>query len=344
MISQPPEHANTAYWLGIDVAKDTFQAALACAGQKWPATPLRELPVNQFSRTAEGVTALLDWLEPLLQSDGPIGVVMESTGKYSVELAVWLCEEDSRLQPAIVNAHQTSAYIKSMNIRAKTDTLEARALAFYGVEREPAPYQPQRPEQRHLRDLVRHRNHLVQQNLALTNRQSEGADTSFVTKAQKRIAAFFQRELKKVEDEMRVLVKSDPELARDVALLTSIYGVAFLTATTILAELGDLRRFERARQLTAFAGLNPRLVQSGSSINRPAHLSKKGNGTVRKALYMAALTAIKDKGQMQRTYETLIAKGKPKMVALAAVMRRLLVLMRAILINQTPYNPLWITS
>lgn len=347
MIAHSTQSVPAIDWVGIDVAKRTFTAALARAGQKWPLTALRELPVKQFTRSRDGVDALAAWLNTLVEPKPEgiaIGIVMESTGNYSMELAVWIYERQPHFRPAIVNAQQTHAYINSMNVRGKTDAIEARALAFYGIEREPAAYEPLRPEQRCLRDLARHRAHLVQQNLAIANRKEEGAESKFVRQAQKRLVQVFEREIAKAEEQMREIVKNDTRLKRDIGLLCTIYGVAFLTAATVLAELGDLRRFERARQLSAFAGLNPRQAQSGSSLNKPAHLSKRGNSRVRKALYMAALTAIHDKGPMQRTYENLCAQGRPKMVALGAVMRKLLVLMRAILISEQPYSRMWINQ
>lgn len=347
MIQPSTPQQKIEHWVGADVAKATFTAALVQPGQKWPATPLRDLPTRTFARTPAGLENLLAWLEKSCGEDAgalAFGVVMESTGKYSVELAAWMLENHERLQPAIVNPQQTHAYIKSMNLRSKTDALEARALAFYGVERTPAPYEPLRPEQRQLRELVRHRKHLVDQGLALSNRKGEGSESKFVQQAQKRLVGHFERETKKTEAAMRTLVAKHPEIAKDIELLSSIYGVAFLTAATILAELGDLRRFERGRQLSAFVGLSPHQTQSGSSINKPGRLSKKGNSPARKALYMAALTAIHDKGHMQATYLRLVAEGKPKMVAIGAVMRKLLLVMRAILISGESYDPLWKTS
>jgi transposase len=346
MVTQSTDQENIVHWVGIDVAKATFQASFARPGQKWPATALRDLPTARFSRTLEGLDALMAWLGEKILAHTPeasIRVVMENTGKYSTELASWMDRLYPELGPAIVHAQQTHAYIKSMNLRSKTDAIEARALAFYGVEREPVPYVPLTPEQEQLRELVRHRDHLVSLNVAQGNRKEEGTTSSFVERSQQRMANAFQREIKKTEERIKKLTHKNSAMQKDIQLLTTIYGAGYLTAVTVLSEVGDLRRFTRARQLCAFAGLTPRHTQSGSSINKPAHLCKKGNARVRKALYMAALTAIRDKGTMQETYEQLIAKGKPKMVALGAVMRKLLTLMRALLISGKAYDPMWKT-
>ena len=114
-----------------------------------------------------------------------------------------------------------------------------------------------------------------------------------------------------------------------------------MTAVTVRTELGDLRRFERARQLTAFAGMSPRIVESGTSIAGKPHLCKQGNRRVRHALYMAAMTAIRGQNDLQRCYQRLVAKGKSHMSALGAIMRKMLCLLRALLISGKPYQPVY---
>lgn len=347
MITQAPLQAQPRHWAGVDVSKRTFHAALARDGQRWGVTELCRLPRKEFVRSPEGVAAFVKWIAMLLEV--PVGhldtrVVMETTGKYSTELAAWMNACKCGLAPAIVHARQTNAFIKSMNVRGKTDSLEARALAFYGAERSPTAYEALPEAQRQLRELVRHRAQLVELKLALENRKGEGSENPIVRRSQQKVHRSLEREIKLIEEEMRAQVNQAAPVRQDVQLLCSIYGVAQQTASVILAELGDLRRFDRARQLTAYAGLSPSQIQSGSSLNKPAHLCKQGNSRVRKALYMAALTAIQDRGPMQAIYMHACANGKPKMVALGAVMRRLLVLMRAMLISGKPYDRLWKTK
>lgn len=112
--------------------------------------------------------------------------------------------------------------------------------------------------------------------------------------------------------------------------LTSIIGLGDKTAWSILAYIGDISLFENAKQISSYAGLNPRIEQSGSSINR-TRLSKMGNARLRKSLYMPALVAVRFNPIMIAFYTKLLAKGKPKKVALVAVMRKLLVLAYGVL-------------
>lgn len=337
------DNSKNTHWVGADVSKATFDVGLVGCGQHYPDTPLREIPTNSFERSPEGVEAFLDWLDAQDVEEEKVRVVMEATGNYSIQLAVWMLSARPSLAPAIVNPHHTAAFIKSMGVRNKTDSLEARALGFYGVERHPAAYEAPSPEHAELRALSRYRNQLVRQRTMMKNQMQEPCACAFVKKNQKKRLRLISDDIDRVEKEMKALVEQDEGLKRNVTLLTSIYGVAFINATTVLAELGDLRRFHLARKLTAFAGLSPRHHNSGSSVHGRSRMCKQGNPRVRQCLYLSALSAIRGNTEFRRIYNKLIAHGKTKMTALGAIMRKLLTVMRAILISGHPYQPLWIT-
>lgn len=333
------------HWVGIDVSKKTFDAAVARPGWHYPQTPLRELPAASFERTPEGAGRFVAWLDGQARhgEDGSAPqarVVMESTGAFSVELAAWLVLLRGGLRPAIVNPRHTANYLKSMGARGKTDRLDARALAFYGVERRPAPYEPPTPARAELRELSRLRDDLVAERTAWLNRKGDGAGR--VSKAASRLVERREnqlgRDIGRIEREMKALIKRDADLGRDYGLLVSIPGVAMVTACVVLAELGDLRRFDRARQLSAFAGLDVWHNTSGSSVQGRPHMGKAGNGRVRQALYMASMVAVRKEGPMREQYEGRKLQGKPPKVALGAQMRKMLVLMRALLISGKPYD------
>lgn len=335
------------HWVGVDVAKKTFDAALVRDGQKWSFTPLSSVPVRSFSRTREGVGEFLSWLDSLMTGDeAPVvaRAVMEATGRYSIELAVWMAELRPALAPAIEPPQQTAAFMKSLGLRGKTDRMEARALGFYGMERQPGACQPAGKEESLLRDLVRYRDFLVEQRVAEQNRAQEMKHCSLVTKMAGKRLILIDNDIKKVEAEMRKVCESAPGLKKDIEHLSTIYGVGFIVAAIIRSELGDLRRFGKAKQLTAYAGLNPSVRQSGTSVNGRAHMDKRGNPRVRKALYLSAMVAVRGKNELQQYYVKLRDEGKSAMSALGAVMRKLLVLMRAILISGKPYDPLWKTQ
>lgn len=335
----------SVHWVGADVAKATFDAALVRHGQKFPATPLASIPVRTFPRTQAGVGEFLQWLDS--QHEGSTAsvtrVVMEATGGYSVQLAAWMGQQRPSLAPAVAPPRQTAAFIKSLGLRNKTDRLEARALGFYGMERQPAPYQALSSEEASLRELSRYRDFLVRQRVAEGNRVKEMSSCPLASRTIHRRLTQMDRDIQKLEAEMRKRIDRLPELKKDIELLCTIYGVGFITAVTIRTELGDLRRFHKARQLSAYAGLNPSLRQSGTSVDGRPHMNKHGNPHVRQALYLSAMVAIRGNNDLQRTYLKLREQGKSAMSAIGAVMRKLLVLMRAILISGNKFDPLWKT-
>ena len=333
-------------WLGIDVAKETFDAALYQPTDTGRERPMREIPVRHFDRTPEGVQQCIQWLDRLMQraEDGDVGpaagvrAVMEATGKYSMELAVWLLDERPSLGPAIINPHQAAAFTASLGLRNSTDQTACRSLARYGAERRPAPYDPPTGERAELRDLSRLRETLVEARVAEANRAAEGSCSKEVRRIQGRRLRSLDTDIRRVEEAMRKLLKKGPDLERDIAALQTIYGVGFITAVVVVAELGDLRRFERGRQLSAFAGLSPRNITSGTSVHKRPRMSKKGSVHVRKALYMPAMTAIRGDSDIAQMYKHMIDTNNRPMQAIGAVMRKLLLVMRAVLISGQPYQ------
>lgn len=328
------------HWVGVDVSKATFDAGLVRDAQRYPHTPLGAVPARQFARTAAGARALVEWLDGLVESAADVRVCMEATGAYSTELAQWLLAERPSLAPAIINPAHSAAFIKSLGLRNKTDKIDARALGFYGMERRPAPYEPPTRAMAELRALSRYRTRLVQAKVAESNRAGEPVVSRKVAALQRRRIRQLDRDIGNMDKQINALIQKTPELERDFEALTAIYGVGAVTAVIVLSEMGDLRRFGRARQLTAFAGISPRIRESGTSVMGKAHLCKQGNGRVRQALYLAAMTTIRGNNDLQRTYQRLLDNGKTHMAALGAVMRKLLCLMRAILVSGKPYQPL----
>lgn len=343
---QNPFHPAT-HWVGVDVSKKTFDAALVRHGQKWPATPLAEIPVRTFARTVQGVSDFQPWLDALVGApnrSAEVRVVMEATGRYSTELAAWMVDQCPALAPAIAPPHQTAAFIASLGLRNKTDKLEARALGFYGMERQPPPYEPMTGPQSQLRELARYRDFLVRERVAADNRADETRGCKRVQHMERKRLGLLDRDIERIEIEMYKYSSISIDIAHDINMMCTIYGVGFITAATVRAELGDLRRFHKARQLTAYAGLNPSLRQSGSSVNGRPRMNKKGNPRVRQCLYLAAMVAIRGQNDLQRTYLRLREEGKSAMAALGAVMRKMLILMRAILISGKPFDPMWKTQ
>jgi len=324
-------------WLGIDVGKSGFDVAAHPAWRPG-AVALSSLPQATFPRSREGVTRMLAWLDKL-NPEGQVRAVMEATGRYSMELAGWLLAERPALAPAIADPKAVAHFIRSLRLRNKTDRTDAAALARFGAERSPADWQPPTQEYARLRTISRERTFIVASLVAARNRLGEIGDDAVVLKVQRRIVADLERALASIEKAMHQHVEACPDLFAAVRRLDTIPGVAFITAATILGELGDLTRFRRSRSLSAFAGVSPRRFESGDSVRGRTRMCKQGGPRARQALYLASLAAIRtpDNG-LASFYAELVGKGKPKMAAVGAVMRKMLVLMRALLISQTDYG------
>ncbi len=334
------------HWVGIDVSKPFFDAALLSWPDQETGIAVREFPAARFRRSKAGTEEFVTWLEGLLGEESEAletRVVMEATGKYSSALAVWLLECRRPLAAAIVNPQPVAKFIQSLALRNTTDELSARGLALYGAQRRPAPYEPLSKEEADLLELTRYRHFLVGQRTAMSNHDGEGAHSKVVLKVQARRRRQTQKDIATVEEQMKLQVAKTEGLKEDIALLETIYGVGFITAVTVRVELGDLRRFERARELSAFAGTSPREFVSGTSVRKRTRMSKTGNSRVRAVLYMASCAAIVHPNPWQDEYLRFRGNGQEPMAALGVLMRKMLVLMRAILISGQPYDPLYKT-
>lgn len=332
---------HSASWVGLDVAKQTFEAAVHPPWRPGEDVPLSSLSHHSFPRSCEGVDQLAAWLDGQAL-EGEVRAVMEATGKYSVELAEWLSARRPALAPAIADPKAVSHYIRSLRSRNKTDRADAAALARFGADRAPAPWQPPVPEYAALREMSRQRTFIVEALVAAKNRLEEIRGLQPVADLHRQLIAQMERTLAETEALMRRHVEAHAPLLEAVRRLDTIPGVAFITAATVLGELGDLTRFRRSRSLSAFSGLSPQRFESGTSVKGKTCLCKQGGARARQVLYLASLSAVrKEGGPLGQFYASLLAKGKPKMVALGAVMRKMLVLMRALLVGKTDYQESW---
>jgi len=331
-------------WVGIDVAKLTVEAAIEIPVD--PASqpaPLHELPTASFSRTEQGAGEMIEWFAQMAARFGmkpnQVRVVMESTGGYSKELAQWLAAKCPSLAPAIVNASVMASFAASVTPRHKTDKSDARVIARYGAFQRPAPADLQSAERHELTQLVRYREWLVRERTREKNKLQAPMLPEFIKRDLEKNIERLGSRIEKIEKRIASLSKKDKKMSRDLALVRTIHGVGPVTAITVLAELGDLRRFGRARQLSAFAGLSPRRAISGTSLDKKGSITKIGNSRCRRVLLMAAWASIRRPGPFREFYNSLVKNGKTKLEAQVALMRKILVLMRAILISGEPFDP-----
>jgi len=324
-------------WSGIDVGKKTFVASWVTAESS--VEEFHQIPHREFAMTRQGLVQYFKWLKGYRESDQSVRVIMEATGNYSLELHAWLVEKEPELAPAIVNPRQAKHFHQSLGLRNKTDSVDARSLGLMGRDRKPRPFQPLEPEYQELRDIMRQRRAFVQMQVEEKDRLEKLKDSRSVQKFLKSHINHLDKLMDRVEKALDKLLEKSPQLKQDLKRLTSIPGVGPITAMTVLGELGDLRRFERSRQVSAMAGLSPHNEESGTS-KKHSKMDRMGSPEVRKVLYMAALTTTRNsKNRLARTYQHLITDNDLcKKAALVAVMRKTLVIMRALLISDSDYQ------
>lgn len=227
-------NSKPSHWAGIDLAKANFRTAL------WGhEEDIRNLKVAGFDRTQKACRQVLAWLRQEAPEGARIGLVMEATGTFAEEVAVWLLKLDPSLHIAIVNPMQTCAFIKSLGIRNKTDDLDARALAQYGTQRKPAAWEPPSQEQLVLRDLTRIRADMVVARVAMALRLKDHKRSSTVaTQAMKEIIRSLNKQIKALELAIKEHLKAHGDIEAQAKRLATIKGVALITAVTVSQSLG----------------------------------------------------------------------------------------------------------
>lgn len=254
-------------------------------------------------------------------------VVLEATGVYSLDLAMAL-HRAPRIEVMVVNPRAANDFAKALLKRSKTDATDADILLEFARRMKFHPWQPPAPTAFQLRAISRRCEALTRLCTQEKNRlHTAGSCDEFPSIIRNDIEVnirHFKRRIKGLEEKAMDLVWKVAPLRQALAHLTSIKGISRTSGLKILGEVAVLPTEMDVRQWVAHSGLDPRQIQSGSSVLRPARISKVGNRYLRAALYMPALVAIQAEPNVRAFYDKLIARGKKPMQAVIAVMRKLL--------------------
>jgi transposase len=317
-------------FVGIDVSKATLDACLL--------RPRGQARGAAFANDAAGHAALIAWADRLA-GGAALHFCLEATGPYSEAIATALAGAGRHV--SVANPARVKAHAAAGGQGNKTDPADARAIAAFARDRTPPAWQPPSPEARELQGLVRRRDDLRE----LAAREKGRLDSPALTRAARqsieRAVRFLSREADRVQAEAEALIAATPALRADRDLLASIPGIGSQTASTVLAELPPIERLPSAPSAAASAGLAPREFRSGVSVRRRTRLSKAGNARLRRALYLPTLTAVRFNPLLRRFFERLVAAGKPKMRAVGACMRKLVMICYGVLRNRAPFDPAW---
>lgn len=320
------------HYIGIDVSK----AKLDCSLLLESSGTKRKSKVVDNSKA--GIAELLKWLEKQELSLPDLHFVMEGTGAYHEQAALALCDAGTKV--SIVNPAQVKDFGKGLAVRTKTDGVDSLVLARYGALLQPAAWTPPKPEARELQALLSRRTAIAEDLQRELNRQEKADATVTSALIQQSLTdsiEFLQKQLKALQKDIDDHINRHPELKADFELLTSIPAVGEQVGRNLLAVMHN-HRFTSAEQLAAYLGLVPIERQSGTSIMGRSRLSKAGPPAVRAVLYMAAVVGIRHNPHVKAVYERLLNKGKAKMCALGAAMRKLVHLCFGVIKTRQPYQ------
>lgn len=306
----------TDVFVGIDVSKAQLDVAVRPSGELWAVT-----------NDEAGFALLVSRLKPL----EPKLVIVEATGGYQAPLVAALTV--AGIVVAVVNPRQVRDFGRASGQLAKTDVLDAEVIARFGEAMRPEPRPLPDEETQALQAVVHRRRQLVDMITAEKNRL--GTALPVVRRDIEEHIAWLKRRLKDIDDDLYTSLKKSPLWRVKEQILRSAPGVGRVTTCALIAQIPELGRLS-GRKISALVGVAPLNRDSGTM--RGARVTWGGRATVRNALYMATLTAIRCSPSMARFYERLRGFGKPAKVAHVACMRKLLVRLNAMMRDGTTWT------
>lgn len=320
------------HYLGIDVAKAKLDCQLLDSNTQKRKT-------KSVANSPEGLASLLKSLQAWGLQPGEISAIIEPTSHYH-ELAAYALH-DAGCLVCLVNPANIRRYAQSIGVRSKTDAADAAVLARYGAAERPRRWQPPSPSARALRALLARRD-AIAEDLQRERNRAEKLDVTDMPEPVRQslqvAMAFLEQQLKTLQEEIEHHIDSAPDLHPKRELLLSIPGVGERVAQNMTALLAAFD-FQNAEALAAYLGLVPVEWQSGSSIKGRARLSKAGPAHLRGLLYMPAVVAVRYNPHIRAMYLRLLGKGKSKMSAIGAAMRKLVHLCFGVVRSAKPYDP-----
>jgi len=298
----------------------------------------KSFPVTEFDNTPVGHRKFIKWAT---KSHKQAKVCMEATGVYSLLFALAL-HQANNIEVMVVNPKAIKHFGTASLQRGKTDALDAETILEYLMRMPFRLWQPPSDEIFEIQHISRRIVQLTALYTKERNRhlaaQKMGSMGRVVTNDTLVNMRHIERRIQTMESALLDLVTSIPELNEKLILLTSTTGIAKKTGPRILAELMTLPKDMSGPQWVAFAGLDPRPYESGTSTLKPRRITKAGNKYLRAALYFPALVASRNDPNVKAFYEKLIAKGKKPLQALVAIMRKLLLAIWGMFKNNESWN------
>ncbi len=301
--------------VGIDVSAKSLTVEVSWGNE----APQR----LEFANSTAGHQALI---KRLTKGRRSARICLEATGIYSLDLAVAL-QRAKGIEVMVVNPRAAKCFAEALGERSKTDPIDAGVLRQFAARMPFKRWQPPSDERLQLRAITRRINTLVRVRTQEKNRLHAATATVTAGVVEQDVQEHIdhlQQRIKRLREQALEVIKSDSVLRRMMQRICAIPGFGVVSAVQVLGELAVLPAGMTVRQWVAHAGLDPRLCQSGSSVHRPALISRAGNRHLRTPLYMPALVAIQHQAHVRGFYQRLLARNKKPLQAIVAVMRKLL--------------------
>lgn len=298
-------------FIGIDIGKFSFVVAL-----------LDRKTTSEYQNSAAGIAEFIDEYKDILPN---ALTVLETTGGYELDLLYTLCEYSFDVHRA--DTRKVKYFIRSLGSEVKTDVLDAKALAYYGKERfeKFELFKPQSKQSILLFQLIQRRNDLKQMIVAEKNRFREYSD-KVVQKSIKKMIKVLETQIETMTSQAKEIIESDKILSQKLKILKTVPGIGNIIAFELLVLLPELGQLTR-KKIASLAGVAPRAKDSGTC--RGYRKTGYGRSGIKPSLFLAAMAARNSNTELKVFYEKLIGRGKKKMVALTALMRKIIVIANA---------------
>jgi transposase len=324
--------------IGVDISKDDFKVSfyhLDSTGQKFIKGS------RTFKNTLAGFTSFLKWIEKKRIAELAVRITVEATGVYHENLTHFLDDNDYHV--SVILANQSKSYAKSLNLKTKTDKVDAKMLGQMGIERDLLKWQPASAKMFVLKQLTRDRVTLLNEKTALSNKL-HALNNSFnpnkkVIKRLKERLKLTKKQIKEVEKEIKQTIQTDEVLKQKVDNICKVKGLGIITVATVIAETNGFTLFTSRGQLISYAGYDVVEKESGTSVKGQARISKKGNKHIRRALHFPAITSVKYEPMFNQLFKRVLLSSGIKMKGYVAVQRKLLTLIYTLYKTDIPYDP-----
>ena len=311
-------------YLGIDISKEKIDICLLFKGKSY---------YKVYTNNKDGHEKLTKYLTNKAVNPH---VCMEATGRYHLGVATYLYNKDFKI--SIANPFKIKSFKNTKLLRNKTDSYDANVIAEYCRMYNPRNWVPDNKKRIELRSLYRVQDYYKKELVRQNNQLESFTGSDELLQIKKDTITHIESQIKKIDELIKKFISSNEEIKKQHDLLITIPGIASTTATALLAELPELSNFKTARELAAHIGVTPQHNISGKSTNKRSSISKIGNGILRKIQYFPSVTATVFNKNLSNFAQKLKNKGKAKMVAIIAVMRKMVHIIYRVLKSGEEYK------